>query len=292
MTAGLNYLFGIPATNAVKVTLIALITAAAMASVLSGIDVGIKRLSQINIGITSALFLFVVCVGPTAAIFNDFIRGLGAYAVNIVPFSNWIGRTDSYFIHDWSAFHFAWWIIWGPFVGMFIARISKGRTVRQFIFCVLILPLMITLLCMSIFGGTAIHQYLTDGYTGVMEQVDAETYEIALFKMFERLPLTQIASFVSIVLLAIFFVTSSDSGSLVVDTITAAGKLDAPAAQRIFWCSAEGLVAIALLLGGGLKAMQAAALAVGFPFAFVIVGMGVSVWIALRKYRAESPITR
>ena len=136
---------------------------------------------------------------------------------------------------------------------------------------------------MSTFGGTAIHQFLTDGYTGVMENVAAGTYEIALFKMFERLPLTQLASFVSIVLLIIFFVTSSDSGSLVVDTITAGGKFDAPVVQRVFWCSTEGLVAITLLLGGGLQAMQAAALATGFPFAFVILGMGISVWIALRE---------
>ena len=283
VTAGLNYLFGIPNTNTTKVVLITLITAAAMASVLSGIDVGIKRLSQINIGITVTLFLFVIVVGPTVAIFSDFFRGLGTYIVKIVPFSNWVGRTDTYFIHDWSAFHFAWWITWGPFVGTFIARISKGRTVRQFLFCVLILPTLIILLCMCTFGGTAIHQFLTEGYTGVMEQVEAETYELALFKMFEKLPLTQLASFVSIVLLIIFFVTSSDSGSLVVDTITAGGKFDAPVVQRVFWCSAEGLVAIALLLGGGLKAMQAAALATGFPFAFVIIGMGISVWMALRK---------
>ena len=145
-----------------------LITAAAMASVLSGIDVGIKRLSQINIGITVTLFLFVIVVGPTAAIFGNFFKGLATYIVKIVPFSNWVGRTDTYFIHDWSAFHFAWWITWGPFVGTFIARISKGRTVRQFLFCVLILPMLIVLLCMSTFGGTAIHQFLTDGYTGVM----------------------------------------------------------------------------------------------------------------------------
>ena len=201
-------------------------------------------------------------------------EALGTYVVKIVTFSNWVGRTDTYFIHDWSAFHFAWWITWGPFVGTFIARISKGRTVRQFLFCVLILPTLIILLCMCTFGGTAIHQFLTGGYTGVMEQVEAGTYELALFKMFEKLPLTQLASFVSIVLLIIFFVTSSDSGSLVVDTITAGGKFDAPVVQRVFWCSAEGLVAIALLLGGGLKAMQAAALATGFPFAFVIIGMG------------------
>ena len=283
VTAGLNYLFNIPAANTTKVILIALITAAAMASVLSGIDVGIKRLSQINICITVILFAFVITVGPTGAIFSNFFKGLGTYIVQIVPFSNWVGRTDSYFIHDWSAFHMAWWIIWGPFVGTFIARISKGRTVREFLFCVLLLPVLIVVLCMSTFGGTAIHQYLTDGYTGVMESVATGTYELALFKMFERLPLTEVTSFVSVVLLIVFFITSSDSGSLVVDTITAGGKFDAPAIQRVFWCSAEGLVAIALLLGGGLKAMQAAALASGFPFAFVILGMGICTWMALQK---------
>ena len=283
VSAGLNYLFNIPATQTTQVVIIVLITAAAMASLLSGLDVGIKRLSQINICITITLFLFVIIVGPTTAIFSNFFKGLGTYFVKIVPFSNWVGRTDSYFIHDWSAFHMAWWIIWGPFVGTFIARISKGRTVREFMFCVLLLPMLITLLCMSTFGGTAIHQFLADGYTGVMETVAAGVYELALFKMFEQLPLTQITSFISIVLLIIFFVTSSDSGSLVVDTITAGGKFDAPAVQRVFWCSAEGLVAIALLLGGGLKAMQAAALASGFPFAFVILGMGICTWMALKK---------
>ena len=283
VAAGLNYLFNIPATHTTKVVIIVLITLAAMASVLSGLNVGIKRLSQINICITVALFLFVIIAGPTITIFSNFFKGLGTYFVKIVPFSNWVGRTDSYFIHDWSAFHLAWWITWGPFVGTFIARISKGRTVREFIFCVLFLPMLIVLLCMSTFGGTAIHQFLTDGYTGVMENVAAGTYELALFKMFEQLPLTQFASFVSIVLLIIFFVTSSDSGSLVVDTITAGGKFDAPVGQRVFWCSAEGLVAISLLLGGGLKAMQAAALASGFPFTFVIIGMGLCTWMALRK---------
>ena len=283
VSAGLNYLFDIPATQTTKVVIILLITGAAMASVISGLDVGIKRLSQINICITVALFLFVIVVGPTTAIFSNFFKGLGTYFVKIVPFSNWVGRTDSYFIHDWSAFHLAWWITWGPFVGTFIARISKGRTVREFMFCVLLLPMLIVLLCMSVFGGTAIHQFLSGGYTGVMETVAAGVYELALFKMFEQLPLTQLISFVSIVLLIIFFITSSDSGSLVVDTITAGGKFDAPVVQRVFWCSAEGLVAIALLLGGGLKAMQAAALASGLPFAFVIIGMGLCTWAALRK---------
>ena len=291
VVAGLNYLFDIPLTDTAKVLLILFITAAAMASVLSGINVGIKRLSQFNIGITVALFLFVIVVGPTLAIFSGFFRGLGAYIANIAAFSNWVGRTDTYFIHDWSAFHLAWWIAWGPFVGTFIARISKGRTVRQFMICVLILPMLLVLLCMSTFGGTAIHQFLADGYTAVMESVAGGNQEVALFKLLEPLPLAHITSFVSIVLLIIFFVTSSDSASLVVDTIAAGGKFDAPVAQRVFWCSAEGLVAIALLLGGGLKSMQAAALATGFPLTLVVLAMGVSTWMALKKEHRSLPAT-
>ena len=283
IVSGLHYLFGIPANNSTTVALILLITAIATVSVLSGINVGIKRLSQFNILLTVALFIFVIVVGPTGAIFSSFFRGLGTYVMEVVPLSNWIGRTDTYFIHDWSAFQFAWWIAWGPFVGTFIARISKGRTVRQFMICVLILPMLISLLGMSALGGSAIHQYLAHGYTGVMESVAAGSYDLALFKMLEGLPFTSLASFVSIVLIIIFFVTSSDSGSLVVDTITAGGKLHGPVAQRVFWCSAEGFVAIALLLGGGLKALQTAALTSGFPFAFVILGMGICTWMALRK---------
>ncbi len=283
VAAGLNYLFNIPATDTTGVVLILLITVIATASVLSGLNVGIKRLSQINIGITMGLFLFVIIVGPTVAIFSSFFRGLGTYIIKIVPLSNWVGRTDSYFIHDWTAFHLAWWLAWGPFVGSFIARISKGRTVREFMCCVLILPMLLILLCMSTFGGTAIHQFLADGYTGVMESVETQLPELALFKMLEQLPLTRITSLVSIVLLIIFFITSSDSGSLVVDTIASGGKFDAPVMQRVFWCSAEGLVAIALLLGGGLRSLQAAAVASGFPFAFIVIGMGLCTWIGLRR---------
>ena len=283
VAAGLNYLFNIPATDVTAVAIILLITVIATVSVLSGLNVGIKRLSQANIGITIGLFLFVLIVGPTGAIFSSFFRGLGTYIVKIVPFSNWVGRTDSYFIHDWSAFHLAWWLAWSPFVGSFIARISKGRTIREFLCCVLILPMLLILLCMSVFGGTAIHQFLTDGFTGVMGSVEAQQPELALFKMLEQLPLAHITSFVSIVLLIIFFITSSDSGSLVIDTIAAGGKFDAPVGQRVFWCSAEGLVAIALLLGGGLRSLQATAIASGFPFALIVIGMGLCTWIALRK---------
>ncbi len=283
VAAGINKLFGIPATSTTEVAIIVVITVIATASVLSGIDVGIKRLSQINIWIMIALFSFVIVAGPTGVIFKTFFKALGDYVVKIVPLSNWVGRTDSYFIHDWSAFHMAWWITWVPFVGTFIARISKGRTVREFMFCVLLLPMLITLLCFSTFGGTAIHQFLADGYTGVMESVETGVYAGSLFELFKELPLPQITSFVSIVLLITFFVTTSDSGSLVVDMLTAGGKLHAPAAQRVFWCTAEGLVAIALLLGGGLRSLQAATLISGLPFAFILIAIGICTWIALRK---------
>ena len=288
VAAGLNELFNIPATSTTEVAIIVLITGIATVSVLSGIDVGIKRLSQVNIYIMIALFSFVIVVGPTSVIFSTFFKALKDYVVEIVPLSNWVGRTDSYFIHDWSAFHMAWWITWMPFVGTFIARISKGRTVREFLFCVLLLPMLITLLCFSTFGGTAIHQFLVDGYTGVMDKVEAEEYKSALFELFKELPLTQLTSFVSIVLLITFFVTTSDSGSLVVDLITAGGKLHAPAAQRVFWCTAEGFVAIALLLGGGLKSLQAATLLFGLPFAIVLLGMVVCIWVGLQGERRKS----
>ena len=289
VAAGINKLFGIPATSTTEVAIIAVITVIATASVLSGIDVGIKRLSQINIWIMIALFSFVIVVGPTGVIFKTFFKALGDYVVKIVPLSNWVGRTDSYFIHDWSAFHMAWWITWVPFVGTFIARISKGRTVREFLLCVLLLPMLITLLCFSTFGGTAIHQFLADGYTGVMESVETGAYAGSLFELFKELPLPQITSFVSIVLLITFFVTTSDSGSLVVDMLTAGGKLHAPAAQRVFWCTAEGLVAIALLLGGGLRSLQAATLISGLPFAFILIAIGICTWIALRKTLSNYP---
>ena len=283
VAAGINKLFGIPATSMTEVAIIVVITIIATASVLSGIDVGIKRLSQINIWIMIALFSFVIVAGPTGVIFKTFFKALGDYVIKIVPLSNWVGRTDSYFIHDWSAFHMAWWITWVPFVGTFIARISKGRTVREFMFCVLLLPMLITLLCFSTFGGTAIHQFLADGYTGVMESVETGVYAGSLFELFKELPLPQITSFVSIVLLITFFVTTSDSGSLVVDMLTAGGKLHAPPAQRVFWCTAEGLVAIALLLGGGLRSLQAATLVSGLPFAFILLTIGICTWIALQK---------
>ncbi len=283
VTSGLNYLFGIPANSLTMVLLIVGITAIALISVMTGINVGIKRLSQFNIILAFLLLAAIILLGPTGYIFKSLFTGLGAYVMKIVPLSNWIGREDTAFFHDWTTFYWAWWIAWAPFIGTFIARISKGRTVREFVIFVLILPTLLCLIWFSAFGGTAIHQFLTDGLTGVTEEVETYNYELALFKMFEGIPWTMLLSCVAMTLTIIFFVTSSDSGSLIIDIIAAGGKVDAPVPQRVFWCTAEGLVAIALLLGGGLKSLQAASLATGFPFAIVLLGMGVCVWIGLSQ---------
>ena len=288
VTTGLNYLFDIPANSTTMVVLIVVITAIAMASVLTGINVGIKRLSQFNIIVALLLLLAVIILGPTLYILSSIFTSFGIYFAKIRPLSNWVGRTDTSFLHDWTTFYWAWWVAWAPFVGTFIARISKGRTVREFMIFVLVLPTLLCLLWFAAFGGTALHQHMVDGYTGVTENVGAWKLEIALFKMFDKLPLTVLLSSVAMMLTIIFFVTSSDSGSLIIDTIAAGGKIDAPVPQRVFWCSLEGLVAIALLLGGGLKSLQAASLATGFPFAIVLLGMAVCVWIGLRDESRKS----
>ncbi len=190
-----------------------------------------------------------------------------------------IGREDTNFMQGWTAFYWAWWISWSPFVGMFIARISRGRTVREFIICVLIIPTVVGAIWMTVFGGAALDQVMS----GAGEALSGAALELKMFTMFDAFPLTGILSFIGIVLVIVFFVTSSDSGSLVIDQITAGGKTNAPTAQRVFWCILEGAIAIALLLGGGLAALQAAAIATGFPFAIVLMLMCVSIFLGLRS---------
>ena len=265
--AGLNHLFGMPVNDISKVVLIGVITAVALTSVVAGLDAGVKRLSEINMILAALLPAFVVAVGPTLAIFTGFFTNLYEYIRYLPELSNPFGRTDDNFRQGWTAFYWAWWISWSPFVGMFIARISRGRTVREFLICVLIIPSLVSVFWMTAFGGTAISQIVNDGYQAV---VDAPL-ELKLFAMLEAMPLQAVTSFIGIVLVIVFFVTSSDSGSLVIDTITAGGKVDAPVPQRVFWATFEGLVAIALLLGGGLGALQAMAVSTGFPFTIVLL---------------------
>jgi BCCT family betaine/carnitine transporter len=254
------------------------ITLVALVSVLRGLEGGVKRLSEINMMLAFALLAFILLLGPTGFIFSNFFDSLGAYAVNLVALSNPIGREDVNFSQGWTSFYWAWWISWSPFVGMFIARVSKGRTVREFIICVLLIPSLVCVFWMSTFGGAAISQVMA----GSDVFANAEL-PIKLFKMLEGFPLTSLTSFIGIVLVIVFFVTSSDSGSLVIDTITAGGKVDAPAGQRIFWCTFEGLVAIVLLLGGGLVALQAMVVSTGLPFAIILLLLCVTIIMGLRS---------
>jgi BCCT family betaine/carnitine transporter len=266
-TAGLNFLFGLPATDTSQVVLILAITAVALVSVVAGLDAGVKRLSEINMTLAGLLLLFVVLVGPTVMILSGFWGNLVAYGQSLPALSNPFGREDANFSQGWTAFYWAWWISWSPFVGMFIARVSRGRTVREFATCVILIPSIVSVFWMTAFGGTAIDQLVNQGITAI----DEAPLELKLFEMLAVLPLAEVTSFVGIVLVIVFFVTSSDSGSLVIDTITAGGKVNAPVAQRIFWAVFEGLVAIALLLGGGLAALQAMAVSAGFPFTIVLL---------------------
>ncbi len=280
--AGLEHLFGVPDTDTTRVLIIAGITSVALLSVVAGMERGVKRLSQANLFLALLLLAFVLAVGPTLDLLAGFVASIGDYMAAIGPLSNWVGRDDFDFLHGWTAFFWAWWLSWSPFVGMFIARVSRGRTVRELVGCMLVVPVLVSALWMNVFGATALSHYLDGGHTAVFEAVQAQQPELALFRMLEVLPLSGVTSFIGIVLVVVFFVTSSDSGSLVIDTVTAGGKLDAPVAQRVFWCVSEGLVAIALLLGGGLVALQAAALATGFPFALVMIAMCYCTWKGLR----------
>ena len=265
--AGLEYLVGFPEGDISKVLLVVGITAIALGSVVAGMDKGVRRLSEINMLLALLLFLFIIAVGPTLQILSGFFTNLVAYVEYLPALASPFGRSDTNFSQGWTTFYWAWWISWSPFVGMFIARVSRGRTVRQFLTAVLLVPSLVSVLWMTTFGGTAIYQLVEQGY----EAAANAPLELQLFRTLEILPLASITSLLGIVLVIVFFVTSSDSGSLVIDTITAGGKLNAPVAQRIFWAIFEGLVAIALLLGGGLAALQAAAVSTGLPFAIVLL---------------------
>ena len=290
--SGLNFLFEIPNTITTQIVIIFIVTAVAILSVVRGLEGGVKVLSNFNMGLALLLLVFVIVLGSTSLLVNGMGNTLLAYVDNIIPLSNWIGREDNNFYHGWTVFYWAWWISWSPFVGMFIARISKGRTVRQFIVSVLLVPSAVTLVWMSAFGGSGLEQ--AQNKIGQLANGITDS-SLALFQMLENLPLTQVTSFVAIVLVLVFFITSSDSGSLVIDSITAGGKLDAPVPQRIFWATMEGIIAAVLLYGGGkdaLGALQAAAITVGLPFTIVLLVMCASLYMGLHAEWKQMKFSR
>ena len=241
-----------------------------------GIDGGVKLLSNLNLTLAFLLLVFVIIAGGLSGFVANVGRTVSGYVEYMLPLSNPVGRDDSAFYHSWTIFFWAWWISWSPFVGMFIARVSRGRTIRQFLTAVLLVPTIVTVVWMSAFGGNGLDQAV-DGVGELADGVSDST--LALFQMLTQLPLTGITSFLAICLVLVFFVTSSDSGSLVIDSITSGGKTNAPVNQRIFWATAEGVIAAVLLVVGGnaaLEALSAGAVSVGLPFTILLLAMCVS----------------
>lgn len=291
LNAGLNYLWpSVPVNITVQIISIALITSLATLSVVAGMDAGIKRLSQLNMLLAITLMLFVFAVGPTVFILKTFMQNTGSYLSNIVERSFSLeAYTGGKWIGNWTLFIFGWTIAWAPFVGLFIAKISRGRTIRQFVLGVMVVPTLFTFFWFSVFGDTALHAIMMDGYTHLIDQVE-QNKAIALFKLFEHLPLASITSFLTIILIVTFFVTSADSGALVVDSLASGGAMHTPVWQRIFWASAQGVLAAVLLLAGGLSALQTASITSALPFAIIMLIAAVGLWRALQieGYRETS----
>ena len=285
VNAGLGEVFGVAVETRTQVFLIAGITLVATISVFTGLDHGIRRLSQVNILVAALLLLFIAVVGPTVLILSAYVENLGAYATNFVDVLFWSGAYDGEaWLGTWTIFYWAWWISWSPFVGMFIARISRGRTIREFILGVLFVPALISFLWFTVFGNTALHLELT-GAANLIGPT-AEGPEFALFAFLDQFPIMAVTSVVAMFVIIVFFVTSSDSGSFVIDMIASGGDLNPPRAQRIFWAVSEGVVAAVLLLAGGLLALQAGAVATGLPFTVVLLIVMVGLFKGLRSERS------
>ncbi|GGN94593.1 MULTISPECIES: BCCT family transporter [Haloarcula] len=297
INTGLSYVGGdilglvnVPTGTVPQVILIAVITGIATASVAAGLEGGVKRLSTFNLYLMFTMLAFLLVVGPTVYIFGTFADGLGAYLGNFLSLSFFTGTiggsaalggyTVKSWMGSWTVFYWGWWIAWSPFVGMFIARISKGRTVREFVLGVLFLPAMFSFLWLATFGGSALWVQLV-GSGGIASAVANQGQTVAMFAMLSKFPLGAVTGLLATLLVVTFFVTSSDSGSLVVDHLTSGGKHDVPKVQRVFWAITEGAVAASLLVGGGLGALQTAAITTGLPFAVILCLMCYTVYLGL-----------
>ena len=271
INAGLNSLFGLPISPGVQVVLITIITALATTSVLAGLDAGIKRLSEWNLFLAIGLMLFVFIAGPSLFLIGAYVQNIGDYIDQLAVMTfNVDAYGDGVWVNDWTLFYWGWWISWSPFVGMFIARISRGRTIREFIFGVLFGPTLFTFLWMTIYGNSALLQAVNGMADPILQLVSDGDTPLVLFAFLDTLPFSAITSVLAILLVTTFFVTSSDSGSLVKATLASGGSLTPPLWQRFFWAVLEGVVAAVLLLTGGLAALQSATIAAALPFTLVI----------------------
>ncbi|WP_438961366.1 BCCT family transporter [Nonlabens sp.] len=293
VAAGLSHVFGMDGGVTTQVLLIAGITLVATVSVVLGVDKGVKFLSEWNVRIAVFLLLLVLVLGPTIFVFESYLENLGNYFGSLTEIALWNeSYTDGAWQNGNTLFYWGWWIAWSPFVGTFIARVSKGRTVKEFILGVLVVPSLITFFWISTFGSVALDTII-QGNDTIVNAVNDDV-ATALFVFLQDFPFSGFLNIVSIILIIGFFVTSSDSGSLVIDSLTSGGKIEAPVGQRIFWAVTEGVVAAVLLLGGGLGALQTASIATGLPFALILIVMcyslykGLSDEIAKRDIRKEA----
>lgn len=282
-SSGVSLLTGISNGNTLQIFSIAGITIIATVSVLSGLNKGLKYLSNLNIILACILFIFILFIGSTAYLFDGFVENLGLYLRDLFQLSTFRNQytEEGQWFKGWSMFYWLWWISWSPFIGTFIARISKGRTIREIAIYGLLIPSLFSFLWMSVLGGSALSMQL-DG-TVDLAKIVSEDSSMALFKMLEQLPLYDLTATLCIFLVATFFITSSDSGSLVVDFMTSGGRLNAPRGQKVFWAFMEGAIAIALLVGGGLSALQSASISTGLPFAVILIFVSISLQKALKQ---------
>ncbi|GMQ61226.1 BCCT family transporter [Vallitalea maricola] len=290
INSGMNYVFGIPINSTVQIILIVVITFIATLSVVSGISKGIKLLSQANTIISGVLLVAILLIGPTVYILSTYMSSIGLYIKDFFNVGFFTATTSDGIAWQgtWTVFYWAWWISWTPFVGTFIARISKGRTIREIAIGTVALPTIIITIAMTILGASGV--YTNNLYDGVIKKAIDNNIATAMFEMFKYLiesPAVQmIFSFVAIIAIVLFFVTSSDSGSLVVDNLTSGGKQDSPKTQRVFWALMEGLIALSVLLLGGehaLKTIQSAVVITGLPFAILLIIMMYSLSKELKK---------
>ena len=290
ISTGLEFLFGIEASELTQLTILAVVTLAATASLVSGVNRGIRRLSEFNLILATLLLIFVFAVGPTRFIAYSFISDIGNYATGFIGRSFSLGLLEvNRWAKDWTLFYWAWWLAWAPFVGLFIARISRGRTIREYVLGVLLIPTAATFIWISVFGDTAL--YLERAASIDVSGAVSENISTAIYVVLQQLPGATALSMLAVILLGVFFVTSSDSASYVVDMLTSGGQQNPPIWQRIFWAFTEGAVAAVLLASvgaAGLVALQAAVISLGAPFSVMLVAMCVSLVIALRRDRGPS----
>lgn len=288
LNSGLNYLFGVPSAGWVQVLLITVIASIAATSVALGLDKGVRRLSQVNILLAIVLLLFVFAVGPTVFIAEGMVQSVGDYFDALPWLAFWTETfRESDWQRNWTLFYWAWTISWAPYVGIFIARISRGRTIREFVAGVLFAPTAFTLVWFGIFGLSAINVEM-NGLVALADQVQRDP-SVAIFAFLDAFPLAEAASALSVVIIVIFFTTSSDSASLVIDMLTRRDDQPSLIRQRIFWAAAQGVIAATLLLAGGLDALQNVITSLGLPFCILLLFMAVSLYRALHAdYRGYS----